>query len=78
MPCMAFTVYLSSDEAFNHSYGDNDVYNLLASGYLEVKPKHGAENFTYAGWVYLKADAGHDAGGVKGHQQRATTRATKT
>jgi hypothetical protein len=74
---MAFTVYLSSDEAFNHSYGDNDVYNFLPSGYLKSNQRR-AEVFTYAGWVYLKADAGHDAGGVKGRQQRATTRATKT
>ena len=85
---MAFSVYLSSDEAFDHSYGDKDVYKLLASGYLEVTPAQGAEVFTYSGWVYLKADADHRAGGVKGAsgaapprrrvKKRATKRATKT
>jgi hypothetical protein len=70
---MAFTVFLSSDEATFHLYGNNDVYKLPASGHLIVETHGGGDVYTYSTWIYLQADADHTAGGVKSGERRATT-----
>lgn len=69
---MAFTVYLSSDEGINHGYGDKDRYELSAAGTLVVRPADGTQTYTYAQWVYLKADTDHTAGGPKSGSGKAT------
>jgi hypothetical protein len=59
---MAFTVFLSSDEANSHLYGNNDVYKLPVSGHLIVETHGGGDVYTYSAWIYLQADADHPAG----------------
>jgi hypothetical protein len=70
---MAFKVVLSSDEATVHSYSDNDVYKLPSSGKLIVEPEGDTATFTYASWIYLKADADHHAGRTKGGKSGGRT-----
>jgi hypothetical protein len=69
---MAFTVYLSADDSISHEYGDKDRYELSASGTLVVKPADGTATYTYAHWVYMKADVDHTAGGPKSRSGRAS------
>ena len=64
---MAFTIYLSTD--YSHDYGDNDIYEFQ-SGPLIVEPADGTKRFTYNNWIYLEADADHQAGGPKGGKSR--------
>src|SRR5215212_11580483 len=70
---MAFTVYLTADEGIYHRYGDKDRYELSAAGTLVVRPADGTETYTYAQWVYLKADTDHTAGGPKSGSGKATS-----
>ena len=69
---MAFTVYLSADEGISHEYGDKDRYELSAAGTLVVRPADGTETYTYAQWVYLKADTDHASGAPKSGSGKAT------
>jgi hypothetical protein len=62
---MAFTVYLTADGGKSHEYGDDDRYELSASGTLVVRPAESGETYTYSQWVYMKADTDHTAGGPK-------------
>jgi hypothetical protein len=62
---MAFTVYLTADGGTSHEYGDDDRYELSASGTLVVRPAERGETYTYSQWVYMKADTDHTAGGAK-------------